>query len=166
MPRNNSAAVEPDFPTVTRSVSYVNAPLRPKRAPAPLETEIMSQAGHCGQAVINDQTDSLGIPALAFGPFLVFPNQRLLLEGDRPLELGSRTLDLLVAFIERPGELLRKSVLMARVWPSTFVDEANLRIQIAALRRALRDGQEGNRYISTVVGRGYWFVALVHNLRA
>jgi DNA-binding winged helix-turn-helix (wHTH) protein len=166
MPRNTLAAVELDSHPATRSISYVKRPLRAGRALAPLETENMSQARRGAKAAIADQTDSLGVPALAFGPFLVFPNQRLLLEGDRPLDLGSRALDLLVAFIERPGELLSKYELMARIWPGTFVGEGNLKVQVAALRRALRDGKEGNRYISTVPGRGYWFVAPVHNLLA
>jgi DNA-binding winged helix-turn-helix (wHTH) protein len=98
---------------------------------------------------------------MAFGPFHVLPNQRLLLEQDRPLHLGSRALDILVALVERAGELVSKGELMARVWPDTFVDEGNLKVQIAALRRALHDGQDGHRYISTVSGRGYWFVAPV-----
>jgi DNA-binding winged helix-turn-helix (wHTH) protein len=105
----------------------------------------------------------IGLPvsAMSFGPFHVLPSQRLLLEGDRPLRLGSRALDILVALVERAGELVSKTELMARVWPDTFVEEDNLKVQIAALRRTLRDGENGNRYISTVVGRGYWFVAPV-----
>src|ERR1700719_148600 len=50
---------------------------------------------------------------------------------------------------------------MARVWHGTLVDESNLKVQVAALRRALRDGEKDNRYIFTVPGRGYWFVAPV-----
>jgi len=100
-------------------------------------------------------------PAISFGPFRLLPDQRLLLEGDRPLRLGSRALEILVALVERAGDLVSKGELMARVWPDTFVEEANLRVQVAALRRALRDGENGNRYITTVAGRGYWFVAPV-----
>jgi DNA-binding winged helix-turn-helix (wHTH) protein len=50
---------------------------------------------------------------------------------------------------------------MALVWPDTYVEEDNLRAQVAALRRALSDGGDGARYVATVVGRGYWFVAPV-----
>jgi Cdc6-like AAA superfamily ATPase len=50
---------------------------------------------------------------------------------------------------------------MERVWPDTVVVEANLNVNIAALRRALRDGQQGNRYLVTIPGRGYRFVASV-----
>jgi predicted ATPase/DNA-binding winged helix-turn-helix (wHTH) protein len=97
--------------------------------------------------------------SFGLGPFLLLAEERLLLEGDRPVRLGSRAFDILVCLIERAGEVVGKEELMARVWPQTFVEEANLKIQISALRRALGDGQGGNRYIVTVVGRGYNFVA-------
>src|SRR5438876_7250801 len=99
--------------------------------------------------------------SILFGPFLLLAEERLLLEGDRPVRLGSRAFDILVFLIERAGEVVGKEELIARVWPQTFVDEANLKIQISALRRALGDGQGGNRYIVTVVGRGYNFVAAI-----
>ena len=59
----------------------------------------------------------MALSAMSFGPFRVLPNQRLLLEGDQPPRLGSRALDLLVALVERAGELVSKGELMARVWP-------------------------------------------------
>ena len=98
---------------------------------------------------------------IAFGPFRLYPRQRLLLEGKKPRRLGSRALDVLIVLLERPGELVSKQELIARVWPGIFVEEANLKVHVAALRRTLRDGQIGNRYICTVPGRGYWFVAPV-----
>jgi DNA-binding winged helix-turn-helix (wHTH) protein len=98
---------------------------------------------------------------ISFGLFRLFPARRLLLEGDRIVRIGDRALDLLIAFVERPGELVGKPELIAKVWPHTFVEECNLKVQIAALRRALGDGQAGNRYISTIAGRGYCFVAPV-----
>lgn len=110
---------------------------------------------------VANQNDTLAVPAMSFGPFHVLPCQRLLLEGDHPLRVGSRAFDVLVALVERAGELVSKGEFMARVWPGTFVDESNLKVQIAALRRALRDGEKDNRYILTVPGRGYWFVAPV-----
>ena len=98
---------------------------------------------------------------ISFGPFRLLPARRLLLEHDKPVRLGSRALDLLIALVERPGELVSKFELIAKVWPDTFVVEGNLKLNIAKLRRALGDGQAGNRYISTVTGRGYCFVAPV-----
>src|ERR1700752_897396 len=99
--------------------------------------------------------------AISFGPFLLLAEQRLLLEGDRPVRLGSPAFDILVFLIERAGQVVGKEELKARVWPQTFVEEANLKIQVSALRRALGDGQGGNPYVVTVTGRGYNFVAPV-----
>ena len=62
---------------------------------------------------------------------------------------------------ERPGELVSKQELMARVWPNVFVEPANLTVHMSALRRTLRDGRDGNRFIINVPGRGYSFVASV-----
>src|SRR5579871_186920 len=97
--------------------------------------------------------------AISFGPFRLFRRQRLLLESGKPVRIGTRALDLLLALLERPGELLSKDELISRVWPTTHVIEGNLKFQIAALRRALRDGQEGRRYLESSPGRGYRFVA-------
>jgi predicted ATPase/DNA-binding winged helix-turn-helix (wHTH) protein len=96
---------------------------------------------------------------ISFGPYRLLAAQRLLLEGDRPVRLGSRAFDILAALVERAGEVVGKEQLIARAWPQTFVEEANLKIQVSTLRRALGDGQGGNRYIITVPGRGYNFVA-------
>src|SRR5580658_8346480 len=100
-----------------------------------------------------------GDTAIAFGPFRLLPAQRRLLEGDRPVRLGGRAFDILTALVEGAGEIVSKEQLIARAWPDTFVDEANLKIQVSALRRALGDGQGHNRYVVNVVGRGYNFVA-------
>lgn len=99
--------------------------------------------------------------SFVFGHFRLFPMQRLLTEADKPVRLGSRAFDILVALLERPGELVSKEELMARVWPNTFVAPANLAVHISALRRALGDGREGNRYVLNIPGRGYRFVAPV-----
>jgi predicted ATPase/DNA-binding winged helix-turn-helix (wHTH) protein len=99
--------------------------------------------------------------AISFGPFRLFSAQRLLLEGDTPVRLGSRAFDILAALVERPGKVVGKEELIARAWPQTVVEEANLKIQVSALRRALGDGQGGHRYVVTVPGRGYNFVAPV-----
>ena len=99
--------------------------------------------------------------AISFGPFRLLAAQRLLLEGDQPVRLGSRGFEILTALVERAGEVVGKEELIARAWPKTLVEDANLKIQISALRRALGDGQDGNRYIATIPGRGYNFVAPV-----
>src|ERR1700749_5036 len=101
----------------------------------------------------------LAAGALAFGPFRLLPSLQLLLEDDRPVRLSSRAFALLVALVERAGELVTKEELLARGWPDVFVEEGNLRVHMAALRRTLGDGQAANRFIVTVPGRGYRFVA-------
>ena len=98
---------------------------------------------------------------VSFGPFRLLPAQFLLLEGDKPVLLGSRALEILIVLLERPGELVSKQDLMARVWPNLFVEPANLTVHISALRRALRDGRDGNRLVINIPGRGYCFVAPV-----
>src|SRR5438132_3790982 len=99
--------------------------------------------------------------SISFAPFRLLPAQRLLLEGDNPVRVGSRALDILTALVERPGELVGKEELIARVWRGTFVEEGNLKFQVGALRRALGDGRGGRRYIATSAGQGYRFVAPV-----
>src|SRR5262245_18041920 len=99
--------------------------------------------------------------AISFGPFRLLPSQQLLLEDGKPVHLGSRALDILIALAEHPGEIVSKEDLIARVWPDIFVEEGNLRVHIAALRRALGDGQAGRRYVANIPGRGYRFVAPV-----
>src|SRR5262249_48985165 len=96
---------------------------------------------------------------MSFGPFRLVPSRQLLLEDGKPVRLGSRALDILIALAERPNEVVSKEDLIARVWPDTFVEEGNLRVHIAALRRALGEGQAGNRYVANIPGRGYRFVA-------
>src|SRR3984893_14437178 len=98
---------------------------------------------------------------LSFGPFSLFVAERLLKKGDEPIPLGGRALDILIALAERPGEAVTHKELMSTVWPDVTVEEANLRFQMAALRKALGDGRDGARYISNISRRAYCFVAPV-----
>jgi predicted ATPase/DNA-binding winged helix-turn-helix (wHTH) protein len=99
--------------------------------------------------------------AFTFGPFRLHPAERLLLKEGKPLRLGSRALEVLVTLVECAGETVLKDQLLGRVWPDTIVDEGALRVHVAALRKALGDGRDGNRFISNIPGRGYSFVAPV-----
>ena len=98
---------------------------------------------------------------LQFGPFRLFPQQRLLLRTNTPMRLGSRTREILFALVERAGEIVMKSELIARVWPNTVVEEGTLRVHVNALRNALGCGKSGVRYVENVTGRGYLFIAPV-----
>ena len=127
--------------------------------PVPLADSLSLSAE--GVKVSEQATKEAADDVTAFGPFRLLTAQRLLLEGDAPVRLGSRACDILVALVERPGEVVSKQELLARVWPDTFVEEASIRVHVAALRRALGDGNAGRRYITNVPGRGYSFVAPV-----
>ena len=98
---------------------------------------------------------------LRFGPFTLMPAERRLTREGVPVALGARALDILVALASRQNQVIGKQELLARVWPDVTVEETSLRFQIASLRRALGDGVEGARYIATLAGRGYCFVAPV-----
>jgi len=108
-----------------------------------------------------DRPTTLAEPEFSFGPFRLLPAQQNLLEGRAPVRIGSRALEILTALVEHAGQLVSRGDLIARAWPNTFVEEANLNVHIGALRRALGEGQPGNRYVATVPGRGYRFVAAV-----
>ena len=98
-------------------------------------------------------------PALVFGRFELRRAEKLLLENGQAVRLGSRALEVLCVLVERAGEIVSRDELVARVWPSTVVEETSLRVHVSALRRVLGDGQHGARYITNVPGRGYGFVA-------
>jgi DNA-binding winged helix-turn-helix (wHTH) protein len=121
----------------------------------------MSLESSSHEADVADRAILSGNDGFSFGPFRLFPARLLLLEADKPVRLGSRALDILIVLVERRGEVISKEDLIARVWPNTFVEEANLRVHMAALRRVLGDDQVGNRFIATVPGRGYRFVSPV-----
>ena len=115
------------------------------------------------KAIFEKRTESADVPptTVSFGPFCLLPTQFLLLEGDKVVPLGVRALEILIALLERRGELVSKQDLMARVWPNLLVDPSNLTVHMSALRRALRDGRDGHRFIVNIPGRGYCFVAPV-----
>lgn len=99
--------------------------------------------------------------SFAFGPFVLIPERQLLTAHGERAPVGGRALDILVALVERCGELVNKRELIARAWPDTHVDESNLKVNIAALRKVLGEPADAPRYIATVTGRGYRFVAPV-----
>jgi predicted ATPase len=106
-----------------------------------------------------------GKDVLSFGPFRLTVGERLLTRDGAPVELGARALDILIALVSTPNEIVSKKALLSRVWPDVTVEEGSLRAQMASLRKTLGDGMDGARYITTVAGRGYCFVAPVSRLR-
>ena len=100
---------------------------------------------------------------MTFGRFRVLPDRRELLADGRPVTLGGRAFDVLMALIEARGAVVSKEALMARVWPGRIIEENSLASQIAALRAAF--GAE-RALIRTVPARGYQFTGEIRILSA
>jgi predicted ATPase/DNA-binding winged helix-turn-helix (wHTH) protein len=107
--------------------------------------------------------ESQGNWVASFGPFRLVAAERLLMKEGAPVSVGGRALDILIALIERAGDVVCRWELIDRVWPDVIVEEANLRVHVHNLRKALGDGRDGARYVTNVPGRGYCFVALVRH---
>ncbi|MDH6170766.1 putative ATPase/DNA-binding winged helix-turn-helix (wHTH) protein [Variovorax boronicumulans] len=98
---------------------------------------------------------------VSFGQFSLRVNERLLTRNGVPLELGGRAMDVLLALIAKANLIVSKEELLAEAWPGVVISDGSLRYQITMLRQALGDGQDGARYVSNIVGRGYCFVAKI-----
>ena len=94
-----------------------------------------------------------------FGEFEIDPGNRRCLRGGNEVPLTSRVFDILLVFAENPGRLLGKDELIEKVWQGDFVEDGNLTRNVSTLRRALGDGAKEPRYIVTVQGYGYRFLA-------
>lgn len=103
---------------------------------------------------------------LEFGPFRVLPSRRMLLRDRQVVPLGSRAIDILIHLIAHAGEVRTNREIVKHVWPDTVVDEANLRVHISGIRRALNDTQRHPRFIANIPGRGYAFIAPLVRRRA
>ena len=98
---------------------------------------------------------------LAFGPFVLNAEAGTLLRGDEPVPVGYRSFLLLSAFLDRPGKVLTKSDLIDAAWQGATVEETNLSVQIASLRKHLGQAPDGGDWIATVPRVGYRFVGPV-----
>src|SRR5215216_882331 len=96
-----------------------------------------------------------------FGPFSIDLDERVLRRDGRPVALTPKAFDVLAALVEQPGRLMSKEELLQKVWPDTFVEEANLAYNVFALRKALGDTADNGQYIETVAKRGYRFTASI-----
>jgi predicted ATPase/DNA-binding winged helix-turn-helix (wHTH) protein len=101
--------------------------------------------------------------AIEFGRFRIVPHRREVLAEGRPLELGGRAFDVLMALIEASGAVVSTDALMNRVWPDRIVEENNLHAQISALRRAFGADRD---LIRTIAGRGYQFTGEIRTIAA
>jgi len=101
-----------------------------------------------------------------FGPFRLHPAEHLLLRGNKPVPLAPEAFRILVMLVEQSGRLVRNGDLMKKVWPDSFLEEANLTVTISALRRALGRRADGEEFISIVPRFGYRFNAAVRELEA
>jgi DNA-binding winged helix-turn-helix (wHTH) protein len=134
-------------------------PLRIIIEPHEILTRMQAEGAGWAKLAMQISGALAGRSVFAFGPFLLLPSQRLLLDGDKSVPIGSRAFDILTILVEHAGEVVEKDELIAKVWPTVFVEPSNLKTQVSALRRALRDDHSASRYIVTVPGRGYSFVA-------
>ena len=103
---------------------------------------------------------------LQFGAVTLIPEERLLLRDGQPVALTPKAFDLLVVLATNPGRLLTKEHLLDAVWPDTSVEESNLSYYVFAIRKALGEHADGDRYVETVPKQGYRFVAPVVQVEA
>src|SRR5215470_11606415 len=100
-------------------------------------------------------------PSLVFGPYRLDVRDARLWRGSEPLPLAAKPLAVLVCLVTQAGQLVTKDALLAAVWPDTIVREDVLTVTMRTLRRVLGDQARTPRFIETVHGRGYRFIASV-----
>ena len=104
------------------------------------------------------------VPIYEFGEYRVDAGKLLLSRSGQPVPLTPKVFDTLLLLVKRSGEVLDKEALLRAVWPDTLVEENNLNQNISTLRRVFGESRGENRYIATVPGRGYRFMAEVRTL--
>src|SRR5512139_2920398 len=99
--------------------------------------------------------------AFVFGPFRLLVTRRELMAHGVPVPVGQRAFEILLLLVSRHGELVTKDELMTAVWPGIVVEENNIQVHVSALRKVLAKAGDAGRYLVTIPGRGYRFVAPV-----
>jgi predicted ATPase/DNA-binding winged helix-turn-helix (wHTH) protein len=136
------------------------------RSEQPVRTEVFDE-GSCsiaqqrGPLAASLSTERVTDECYEFASFRLFPKRRRLLRGDQRIAIGGRALDLLLLLVTQSGNVVSLDDLMRRVWPNVTVEEANVRVQMALLRKVLSQCDEANHAIDTVPNRGYCFVLSV-----
>src|SRR5258708_4951619 len=105
-----------------------------------------------GAAQATNTSSQHGPEVISFGPFRLYPSERVLKKADQPVKIGSRAFDILLVLVQHAGEVVGHKELVAKVWPGVFVEEVSLRVHIAALRKALDTGEAGARYLTHARG--------------
>ena len=100
-----------------------------------------------------------------FGPFRLDRTTRVLMKDAQIVPLTLKVLDLLIALVDRQGQIVAKDQLISTVWPGTFVEESNLTSNMSILRKVLGEHPDGGEYIETVPKRGYRFLAAVYQVQ-
>jgi DNA-binding winged helix-turn-helix (wHTH) protein/Tol biopolymer transport system component len=103
--------------------------------------------------------ESTSVKTIRFGDFELDRSKRQLRKRGTPISLNAKSFDLLLALVERRGEIVTKEELFESVWPGQFVEEGNLTVQVSTLRKIFGERKDDHRFIVTVPGRGYSFVA-------
>jgi TolB-like protein/DNA-binding winged helix-turn-helix (wHTH) protein len=99
-----------------------------------------------------------------FASFSLDPRKRVVLHNGNPLSLTPKVFDTLLYLVRNPGRILTKDELLRQIWPDSFVEEVNLAVNISTLRKALGENPQESRFIATLPGRGYRFVAEVREV--
>src|SRR4030095_5427203 len=113
---------------------------------------------------INMSQRNQNVESYEFGVFRLDKVERVLTKGQEVIPLTPKAFDTLVVLVRNSGPVMDKDTLLKEVWPRTFVEEGVLAVNVAAIRKALSDGDEGPSYIETVPRRGYRFIGSVHPL--
>jgi DNA-binding winged helix-turn-helix (wHTH) protein len=119
-----------------------------------LKSKPGGQAATKDDAMMEPSTGARNV--ISVGPFRLDPSRRLV---DTLVELGGRTLDILIELVSRPNEVVSKNDPLERMWPDVTVDGDSLPFYIVSLRKALFDGKDGARYIAALRRRGGCFIA-------
>ena len=96
-----------------------------------------------------------------FDDFRIDTAKRLLLKNQQPVTLTAKVFDTLLILVQNRGRVLGKEEMIKMLWPDSFVEEGNLTVNISMLRKALEENRKDHRYIVTIPGRGYKFIAEV-----